>query len=146
MMSATPSLKTVFGYLNPYGPCGAEGFPTSLITVATDGTKYFRVYPTFDDEFIAIPETGGSATAASISCLPNFIEAANGTSSTDLNCLKSFAFSPTNIVTGTPKEICARIEKEIDGDQNTGDELRRLIDEHQKWEKLSMPSPSLERY
>ena len=141
MTASTPSLKTVFGFINRHGK---DEYPAPLITVVENDGEFYRVYPSGEVRLYIDKATGMPASAEEIVKNDEFLESNSPHQLTEFSALTSFGIAAGNIVVGTVRQVFEAIEIEIDRDQHTGESLQRLIVAHHEWEKFLETPPTPE--
>jgi hypothetical protein len=141
MTASTPSIKTVFGYINQHG---ANEFPARLATIVESDASFFLVDGYGVSHLLVDKSTGYPDTKERISLRPTFIKETGLFTSTEFSNLTAFGIAANNIVVGTVREVFKAIEREIDLDQHTGESLQRLITAHHEWEKFLETPPTPE--
>jgi len=141
MTASTPSLKTVFGFINRHGK---GEYPAPLITVVENDGEFYRVYPTGEVRLYIDRATGLPASAEEVVKNDNFLESNSPHQATEFSALTSFGIAANNIAVGTVRHIFEAIETEIDRDQHTGESLLRLVTAHHEWENFLETSPTPE--
>jgi hypothetical protein len=141
MTESTPSIKTVFGFINRHG---ADEYPAPLITVVESNGELFGVYPNCKVLQLSNESKKTPASKEEVSARESFTQASAIIQSDNFSALTSFGIAADKIVVGTVRQVFDAIDTEIYRDQHTGESLQRLITAHHEWGKFLGTSPTHE--